>query len=320
VPSTLVEASQLNLFATVLVAFFGLITLLRLDRRYRPTDEARFLYWSHGWWLAAWLCWTALWSLAAFPGQIIANPVGQQRSLLLLSDLNTAFIFVFYISLTRARDLTASGYVIVATMFAATFGLVDLLLLSFPGEVGGALQDRWSMALSMAAPILVGWGCRQRYGSPIVLVVAAVYAIGQPAAQLAVLGGTFPNGGAMSGQSAAIVLTLLAAMKVLLGAAVTFVAGYEPSTVSSIASRFAATTQSVKDDWWPAVPFSLAGVGVAGVLVISAIRNPEIFSGMGATITGAVVFLAAFIRVVEFVIDKIRKGSGSSLPPVQHVG
>lgn len=307
---SMTHAAHMNLIATAFVAFGGLVALYRLDIRHR--DRGRFLFRAFSCWLLAWACWAVLWGIVSFPVGPFTDSDFYRHSLLLLSDLNTALIVLFYLGLTRAGDITATGYVIIGTILATTFLSIDGLLLSFPGGIGELLQGRWSMALSMAAPVLVGWACMLRYRVSTVLIIGVLYAIGQPPAQEAVVGREIPA------DIAGIVLTLLAVFKILFGAAVTHVVGYEPEHYNSLLNRSETRVPLRYDDrWWPALPLVLAVVGGAAVLSDAAMNNTQLFTRIGGQVVAAVAFLAGLLKIFDFVASRIprHRETGSGSPP-----
>ena len=298
------HAAELNLLAVAIVFLTSLVTLYRLDRAH--ATEGRFLFRAFLCWVFAWAAWGALWTIEAFHPGPFADLAWRRPTLLVLSDLNTAFSLLFYFGLTRGDDEKPTGYFILGATLAATLLTVDAMLLGVGGRLGQELHDRWSMALSMSAPVLVGWACRLRYGRSSALIIGLLYAVIQPPAQLAVLGAQNDAGRLMSVELGGAVLTMLAILKIIMGAAVTWIVGYEPTTYESLVASGAARRKTV-DAWWPKLPAGMALVGVVAVGIFAWMHSPEAFGTVFRRLATGLATLGTLIKIYEVIAKWLDK-------------
>jgi hypothetical protein len=276
---------QLNFAASIVVLLGSLLALYRLTGRF--AQKGRFIVHGYFCWTIAWSCWVVLWYLLAF-----TNP--NRLPTLLLSDLNSIFFLLFYVGLTRGDDLPGSKYFILALIFGTICATADITLLHFPGDgIGTRLHDRWSMALSMISPVLIGLALQLRFSTYRASVVAVIYALAQPAAYEA-LGGRMPE------VDAAIVFALLAVLKIVFGYLVLDAVRRLPGDYGTLVRTPAPPSQEETDRWWPALPLLVLMVGLISVLILARVRNPEVYSSTGISFSGVVAAIAAVLEILNY--------------------
>src|SRR5262245_2103763 len=141
---------SLNFGASLLVLLFSVVAFNRLEKRLKA--DARFLLPALACWCVAWFVWTILWGHAWY------YPVGGEEWSILMSDVNTIFFLLFYFGLTRGTALRAAAYFSTGIVLAVSVLIAYVALHALPGgELGETLHQRWSMFLSMAGPLIVGW-------------------------------------------------------------------------------------------------------------------------------------------------------------------
>lgn len=186
-------SAQVNFWTCLVIIFCLLITVIRLEKTHGNNDY-RFLYHSMLTWLMGWVLWAILWGVAS----TLRFQPGDRWSILvsLLSDLNTVCFILTYIGITRGQEFFPTQYLLYGLLLIVAVGGIDILLLRFPEGQGGSnvgpiLQERWSLALSMLSPVLLGWAFRLRYATIWVLVAGVAYAFLQPPAYQALFSDSF---------------------------------------------------------------------------------------------------------------------------------
>lgn len=288
------HAAQLNLAAVAIVLGFSFATLYRLDKSL--PKEGRFLIHSYLCWVGAWSVWAVLWALEARQPAILPE-ASLKTTLLILSDVNTAFILLFYFGLTRGDDIKPTGYLILGLALAFAIATVDSMLIGVGGPLGRELHGRWAMALSMGAPILVGWACRLRYGGSLVLIVGVIYAVLQPPAQLVVLGDSSKQT-LIAPEIAVSFLTILAMLKIIFGTAVVATVGHLPTTYGSLVTASSHRTAPI-DNWWPALPWLLCTAGLIVVGVLAYWFSPEVFGPWFGRLATGLGVLGTLLKLYE---------------------
>jgi len=162
-----------NFIVSVLVLLYGTFAWLHLHRQeLRFRDRAYFC-----WWLS-WLCWVVAWLF------LLSIPESPWRRVLTLSadNLNTIFLVLVFLILTRGdkfagRQLVAAFLRISIPLAIAT---VPLYRLASTPDFALGVHATWSLGLSVAAPVLVGWAANLRFNTWLLLAVGIVYGFAQP--------------------------------------------------------------------------------------------------------------------------------------------
>jgi hypothetical protein len=174
----------LNFVACCITSIVTVVLLYRLHMDSHA--HFRFVFRSFVCWSAAWAVWCVLWGIRSFVeletyGKII---------LLCLSDVNTIFVILFYRGLTRGKKYGIAQYALEGVLLAI---VVSCAVLAFYAlgwrsvDIGFSLHEKWSVALGMCSPVIVGWALHLRYNTMLPLAVGFTYALAQPAAHEALL-------------------------------------------------------------------------------------------------------------------------------------
>lgn len=297
----------LNLVACIVATIFTMFALYRLEQRHRDT-EFSFLFYAVVCWLLAWGTWVVFWCsqwLSVLKHLTVGNTIST-----VLSDLNTCLMIMFYLGLTRGKELRISAYVMHGLMIFIFVGIADGALLLFPdNRLGTLLHDRWSLALSMFAPFLIGWGIRLRFGSSWVLVVGTVYALMQPPTYEAVLE---PNDGPlsiMSMSTRSVILGSLAVLKILYASAVIYVIGLQPASSEAVVQVPTAASSSFQDKWWPKLPILLTVVGLISVVCVFLSRQ-TFPSDFATRVPIWIAAIAGVLTIFKLITDIVLKVAG----------
>src|SRR5687767_662842 len=125
------QAEQLNFVACIAAALAGLLVAYRLDETCNLST--RFIFRAFVCWMLAWWVWVALWAL-----EWLGPFTGSKLVTLVLSDLNTALMMLFYLGLTRGTSLRPTGYILSGAIILVTFLIASMGLQNFP-EIGPKL-------------------------------------------------------------------------------------------------------------------------------------------------------------------------------------
>jgi hypothetical protein len=229
----------------------------------------------------------------------------------LVSDLNTAFMVLFYFGLTRGNSLK------LVTYFVNGLGLVGILAvgglsLSFfpqlPGGLAQSLYGHWSLCLSMVAPVLVGWGFRLRYGTSQVLIVGFIYALAQPVAYQAMVPGLEQPMPQALGEAA---LTLLALLKVVFGFVVVYQGGFLPANCAPLVEDIAPQRDLKVDSFLRKLAWGLLLAGCLAVITAGAFIERQTFRGMQlASLVVWVSLIAGLLNIIGFLLRRLGASRG----------
>jgi hypothetical protein len=199
-----------NFGVSALVLLYGTFAwLLPHGRKRRFRERAYFC-----WWLS-WLCWVGAWLF------LLSTPESTwPRRVLTLSvdNLNTTFLVLVFLILTRGDKLAGRQLVAAFLRISIPLAIATVPLYRLANTLDFALgvHATWSLGLSVAAPVLVGWAANLRFNTWLLLAVGIVYGFAQPfvyGAELHVTG--------LQGINQPVVDMALAALKVIW--AITFV-------------------------------------------------------------------------------------------------
>lgn len=292
------KAAYVNSLTAFVIAVFLLLALIRLESKYR--GNYRFVFYSIFTWWLGWLSWVVLWYMESKRDAIIdfGIPVSALSILLLLlSDLNTTFDILTYFGLTRGRSFPLTQYWLVGLLLVLSVTGIDVVLGLFPGgNIGQTLQIRWSMALSMFSPVLIGWAFRLRYGSFWVLITGIIYAFLQPPAYEALFGRLFLD----KDEYGAAILWVLSLLKVVYAVSVlVFVGRMPPSYKSLVRLRGTISGRKIQDSWWPLLPRLLAVTGLATVIGVALYLGLNIALSITAILTAFVIGLIIWLNGIK---------------------
>jgi len=289
-------AAQVNFWTCLVIIICLLITVIRLERTHR-NSEYRFLYYSMLTWLMGWIIWAILWGVAS----TFQFQPGDRWSILvsLLSDLNTVCFILTYIGITRGQEFFPTQYLLYGLLLIVAVGGIDIALLRFPEGKGGLnvgpiLQERWSLALSMLSPILLGWAFRLRYATIWVLVAGVAYAFLQPPAYQALFSESFEP------EVGAAILSILSMLKVGYAFSVlSYVASTPSSAKSLVQSPIKLIKDQMQDPTWQFVRFGLLIVGCTVVILTVRFRDLQVAWSAFASIVVYVLTIGGLVKAVE---------------------
>jgi hypothetical protein len=286
-------ASAVNFWVCLAMAGLAIPVLWRL-REKRHTDY-EFVFNAFVFWLASWVVWTTMWGIAW-----VAGKEGPWGSVILgLSDLNTLLKILFYWGLVRGRTYQPPRYLRDGAQVLGMLGAAWAGLYVFgQGMEGGRdLHERWSLALSMFAPVCVGWAFKLRYNTVWVLMAGFAYAVAQPFAFEAVFSKTF------SPDKAQLVLIVLAALKVAWATVVTYFVALTPvlkNTLIILPRNKPVHPPAVGWRWLIAIQVL---VGLLAIGVVGVVYEIPLLKGVGAF--GLTVLLAVIVKYCVALIDKL---------------
>jgi len=169
-------AITLNTLACAALVIGGIISCIfsyKENQKNRRFVFRATVIWTVG--LAAWL---VLWGFY----QIGVLKWGEEStSALLLSDVNTASGFLFYVIITRGQRTRISDHIRDALPLLTLPAIATLSLIAYDlWNQNQKVHTGLSLAYSMITPVLVGWAIRLRFVAALPLALSCLYAILQP--------------------------------------------------------------------------------------------------------------------------------------------
>ncbi|MCU1268477.1 MAG: hypothetical protein JWM21_4795 [Acidobacteria bacterium] len=335
------KVGELNFLVCVVVAFASAITLWRLTQCRKTVYD--FVFRATLCWTAAWVVWIGLWAITWRVGvptgnwhwlSLALSDVNTMLQLLfcvgliqgsrfkgkeygafaamMLAFVVTAAVFIHFfpgqtsqekvLLIQPLREACSQATQQTAGAARGAFDVFKDLCsqVSSPQPtvaVAERLQERWSLAIGMFASLVIGWGFKVRYGTMNVLIVGFLYAIMQPPAYEALYG-------ELKSTDSALVLTLLAALKVVFALSVVYYLGIQPTDGRNLVHIEEEKPNAEKHDlWWPSFPriFLLVGGCVVGVELW---RFSSASVKTGSQIIVLIVSAAGFLRASEYLNRK----------------
>lgn len=308
----------LNAGVCVVVAFTGLLFLLSLlgkpdqdsQESLKRKREQSFIFRAFACWFLSWFVWVILWILETF---ILTNL--SKAVILGLSDCNTILIILFYFGLTRGRTYELARYVIhgLALFFIVLFIIGGLYWIGGGIEGGFKLHVKWSVALSMFSPLLVGWAIKLRYDTDWAIVTGSAYAVAQPLAYEALFGDAL-------GDRGDAVLIVLALLKITWATAITYFIGFNPVTSDPVVLPH----REAKGDFspsrvWKTLLLCQLGAGIIVTVIITLKYQLKILQMAVGLFSAGFLILVGFITTIKLVASEaqkfINKRDQNSEPP-----
>lgn len=171
------HAITLNVIACFVLVAGGVAFCLFSYKRNR--GHRRFVFratvvWTFG--LLAWLVFWILYETEVFRwGE-------ESRFGMLLSDVNTAAGFLFYVIITRGKRNRIWDHIRDALPLLTLPAVATLSILIYDLTAQANVHTGLSLAYSMITPVLVGWAIRLRFMVVLPLALSCLYAILQPPA------------------------------------------------------------------------------------------------------------------------------------------
>jgi hypothetical protein len=304
--SAIPPSRLLNAGICVVVAFSGLFFLLSLlgkpdqdsheylERR----RERNFVFRAFACWVLSWFVWVVLWILETFIWTNLSKAVS-----LGLSDCNTILIILFYFGLTRGRTYELRRYVIhgIALFLIVLFIIGGLYLLGGSIDAGFKLHVKWSVALSMFSPLLVGWAIKLRYDTDWAIVTGSTYAVAQPLAYEALFGDALADKGDA-------VLIVLALLKILWATAITYFVGFKPVTSDPVVLPHRETKGDFSPSrMWKILLLCQLVAGVIVTVIITLKYQLRILQGAVGILSIGFLTLIGFITSIKAIASEVQK-------------
>ena len=182
-------------------------------------------------------------------------------------SLNTALMILFYLGLTRGKELQIGEYFITGVTLAVVLVVGGLSFKWFPGaHEPQILYGHWSLCLNDRPDAR-----RLGTSTPIWQFVCSSHSLSlcpspTPVYQSVLSDIEHP----LPLPIRDAVLTLLAMLKIFFGAAVVYQVGFLPAKAETVVrAPIPADRAKGKDPYWPAFPLALLGVGTILVLGIT---------------------------------------------------
>lgn len=303
--SRIVVGRILNLGICIVIALLGTGFLLSLLGNPEKSDqenskrENSFVFKAFACWVLSWWMWVVLWAFAVF-----FKGIPSEVTILSLSDCNTILLVLFYLGLTRGNTYELARYVIHGVMLFAIFIVIVLGLYFLGGDIstGRELHIKWSLALSMFSPLLVGWAIKLRYDTDWGLITGLTYAVSQPVAYEAIFGK------ALSDDKANAVLIVLALLKVMWTTTITYYIGFKPVTSDTLIlpHRESSADSGLSRGWKILLLIQL----IAGVVVTWLIAQHyqiTILQGAVALLISGVFVFVGLITSIKTLASELHK-------------
>lgn len=175
----------LNLAICSTVFLFSLVFRFLLSRSCGKRS-LRYVSWAFNCWTVSWVFWIVLYGYMLYDAMNPGTSPGTTHVIVeILSNLNSATLFLAYYALTRGEALKLP-------LFRNICLLLPLFVLAFDLSVfflGSTLTNSirpdiflypWSVSAAMFAPFVLGRAFRHRYGTFSVWVLGCTYAVLQP--------------------------------------------------------------------------------------------------------------------------------------------
>jgi hypothetical protein len=182
-----------NLLICLLVTVYGAFAWLP----FRRTGQAGlspepFRHCAYVCWWASWACWSLLWAWTGYRQSIDPHTLDAEQKILYkipdlaLDNLNAIFLVLVFFAIIRGDKFRVEKilplFLLISTSMAAGYAVLYILSHWLTLEFTYGIHNAWSLCMSAAAPILVGWAVYLRFNSVWVLAIGLVYAFIQPVA------------------------------------------------------------------------------------------------------------------------------------------
>ena len=177
-----------NLVISLLVTIYGGFAWLPFQKaKYSVTSAQAFRQNSYLWWWLSWLCWTLLWLWTGIRQLISKSDLTVLKIPdLVLDNLNCICLVLVFMIISRGDGFGRRKIFLAFTQVAGslTVGFAILYALShwLTLDFTYGIHNAWSLCMSAAGPILVGWAVYLRFNSVSVLAIGFVYGFIQPVA------------------------------------------------------------------------------------------------------------------------------------------
>jgi hypothetical protein len=181
------HAVTLNAIACFVLVAGGIVFCIFSRKRNR--GHRRFVYRATVIWTFGLFAWLILWVLYE-SGVFKWGDEGswQSNTAMLLSDVNTAAGFLFYVIITRGQRNRIWDHIRDALPLLTLPAVATLSILAYDWKTQANVHTGLSLAYSMITPVLVGWAIRLRFMVVLPLALSCLYAILQPPAYGALFG------------------------------------------------------------------------------------------------------------------------------------
>lgn len=174
-----------NFIIVLIVSLYGIYWLFNRSR----VAELEFRRRAYRYWWCSWAAWTVVWYLlyrkSTYPNQNDFIP-SLDIPVLIFDNLNSIFLLVVYIVITRGREVTArqAGTLVVCIILSIgiLYGSVYFIFNYFyvVPKFAYEIHRSFSMCIAVFTPILVGWAFNLRFKTSVVLVIGCLYGLIQP--------------------------------------------------------------------------------------------------------------------------------------------
>lgn len=310
---TLVQyAFETNFYVCVFWTFANIYWLVHALPN-KVSGDDRFVYRAYVLWWGSWVIWTMLWLLIAFKKQediakaFASMPFSFEITTLGLSDLHAIVYILVYLFLVRGRELRVGHASVIGIVIALSF--ISVFALSYVGFGDGdikfavELHEKWSLAVGVLVPVLLGWGCRLRFRSRVPLVAGFIYSAVQPAAYAVVFPDHPPDHPSMGVEVAsAVVIFTLALLKTAFSfTMLSYLTRVPPSNVAVVienpATAFKWTAEGVGVIALGLVSVILVGVSIIWIVPTEALPKMTM---TWAAIVGIFTIISGSIAVVNW--------------------
>lgn len=224
-------AITLNTLACAALVIGGIISCIFSYKENQ--GDRRFVFRATVIWTFGLAAWFALW---IFYRTGVLQWGRESTFAMLLSDVNTAAGFLFYVIIIRGRRNRITDHIRDALPLLTLPGIATLSILAYDWwNPNQRVHTGLSLAYSMITPILVGWAIRLRFIVVLPLALSCLYAILQPPSYGALFS-EHPN--AVSQET---ILMILAITKIVWGNVVFYALAREVTDTSSIVIRISVS-------------------------------------------------------------------------------
>lgn len=185
-----------NLAVALTVVFIGSVWLRAPSNGRQGKLGLSFRFRAFRFWWAAWFLWVVAWvAIALKPDSSSKSEKVSDLWILIPDNINSLLLLLAYFSLTRGdsyktREAVLDGLKIgtaLAFGYSTIYGAILIAYGSNGLPTAIKLHAQWSLCMSVAVVILIGWACRIRFNTRYALGASFLYAFAQPAAYDAAL-------------------------------------------------------------------------------------------------------------------------------------
>lgn len=210
--------SLFNLLIPLIVVLFGISYL-----KTKSTDISYLLRRrAYQFWWGSWLMWVLLWTIQLLKPTYFVNETFSEIVTLILDNLNTVFIIMMYMVLTRGQEYANREYKydlihILLFFIVSVFVLYGSLTIINQIDLAIILHKTWSLSLGTITPMLLGWAYKLRFKTNRIFLLSLIYGFMQPLLYMV----TLPEGYSLPGVEYLLNFKLfiqgfMASMKILL--------------------------------------------------------------------------------------------------------